>query len=169
MSRIDGVRDWYLALAVRERRVVTAGAAVLALIVLWLAIIAPWLNAKASLNARIEADARLLTWMRQTAATIKQLERTAPAAVAPGSGQSLFATVEQTAQLSPVGAHIKQFQPRGDRGVQVRLEAAPFDALIAWLGDLQAHEGVLVTAFSVQQADAPGTVDADVTLERPAP
>lgn len=166
MNRFQAIRDWYTGLATRERRIVTAGAVMLALILLWLAIIAPWLDARASLNARVEADAQLLVWMRQTAATIRQLEKTAPAAAAPKTNRSLFATVEQTAQLSPVGAHIRQFQPRGDRSVQVHLENAPFDALVAWLGQLQAHEGVTITAFNVQQADAPGAVNADVTLQR---
>ncbi|HET8552301.1 MAG TPA: type II secretion system protein M [Gammaproteobacteria bacterium] len=166
MNGFGGLRDWYLTLAPRERLVVTWGAAALLLIVIWLAIIAPWLGAKASLQSDVEADTQLLAWMQQATAEIKQLEKIAPAA-APQANQSLFATVEQTARTSPIGNAIKQFQPQGNDSVQVHLDAAPFDALVSWLGRLQAQHGVLVAAFGMQRADKPGTVNADITLERP--
>lgn len=165
MNAWNDARAWYGGLASRERRIVTVGGVILLLIILWLAIVSPWLNAKAALTARVEADAQTLAWMQQTAPHIKQLERAVPHAAA-NPRQSLFAIVEQTAQSSPVGANIKQFQPRGDNSVQVHLEAAPFDALIEWLGQLQAQSGVTISALNVQPADAPGTVNADVTFER---
>ncbi|HET7675600.1 MAG TPA: type II secretion system protein M [Gammaproteobacteria bacterium] len=165
MKAWDDARAWYGGLAPRERRIVTAGGIVLLLIILWLAIVSPWLNAKTALAARVEADAQTLAWMQQAAPRLKQLERAAPHAAATVN-RSLFAVVEQTAQSSPIGANIKQFQPRGDKSVQVHLEAAPFDALIEWLGQLQAQSGVAISALNVQRADAPGTVNADVTFER---
>lgn len=166
MKQTDALRDWYAGLAPRERKIVAGGGIALLLIVIWLAIIAPWLNAKASLEAQVESDTRLLAWMQQATAEINQLEKLTPAA-APRSKQPLFSVVEQTARTSPVGGNIANFQPRGDDSVQVRLEGAPFDALISWLGRLQAEHGVLVSSLGIQHADAPGTVNADVTLERP--
>lgn len=168
MKQGDALRSWYLALAPRERRIVTGGGAVLFLIVIWLAIIAPWLGAKASLRADVESDTQLLAWMQHTTAEIRQLERTAPA-TAPQSNQSLFSIAEQTARSSPIGDHIKTFQPHGNDSVQVRLENAPFDGLISWLGRLQAQHRILVSDLGIQRADAPGTVNADVTLKRPSP
>ncbi|HET6725223.1 MAG TPA: type II secretion system protein M [Gammaproteobacteria bacterium] len=167
MKQGDALRNWYLTLAPRERRIVTGGAAALLLIVIWLAIVAPWLGAKASLQSHVESDTQLLAWMQQTTAEIKQLERTAPAAT-PQSNQSLFSIAEQTARSSPIGNHIKTFQPHGNDSVQVRLENAPFDALITWLGRLQAQHRILVSDLGIQRADAPGTVNADITLKRPA-
>jgi general secretion pathway protein M len=166
MKQVDALRDRYAALAPREKKIVTAGGAVLLLIILWLAIVSPWLNAKSSLRARVRSDTELLAWMRPTAAEIKKLEKAAPSA-APHDKQSLFSTIERTAHDSPVGENIKNFKPNGSRRVQVRLENASFDDLIRWLGVLQAKHAILVSDMGIQQADAPGTVNADVTLRRP--
>lgn len=166
MKQIDELRDWYQTLAPRERKIVAVGGVALLLIVLWLAMIAPWLSASSSLHAQVQSDTRLLAWMRQAAAEVKQLEK-ATSSSPSNDRQSLFSTVEQTARGSSIGGHIKNFQPRGNDTVQIRLEGAPFDALVTWLGQLQAQHGVLASSLGVQQAQAPGAVNADITLEQP--
>jgi type II secretory pathway component PulM len=49
----------------------------------------------------------------------------------------------------------------------VRLQRAPFDALIAWLARLEQQDGVQVQAAHIHAAEGAGLVDAALTLKRP--
>jgi general secretion pathway protein M len=166
MKQTDALRNWYLALAPRERQIVTGGGIALLVIVIWLAIVSPWLNAQTALRQDVRHSAALLDWMQQATVKIKQLEKVAPSTSRSTPNQSLFATVEQTTRGTSI--NISQIQPRGNNKVQLHLDGAPFDALIGWLGRLRKSHGVTIAQLGVSRADAPGTVNADITLTRPA-
>jgi general secretion pathway protein M len=163
MKQTDALRNWYLALAPRERQIVTGGGIALLLIVIWLAIVSPWLGAQAALRQDVRHDEALLGWMQHATVRIKQLEKVAPKK-APTQHQSLFATVEQTTRDTTV--NINQIQPRGDNKVQLHLDGAPFDALVGWLGRLRKSHDVTIAELGVSRADAPGAVNADILLTR---
>jgi type II secretory pathway component PulM len=46
----------------------------------------------------------------------------------------------------------------------VRLEKAPFDALIAWLARLAQQNGVSVDSANIEKAGGPGIVNAAIVL-----
>jgi len=46
----------------------------------------------------------------------------------------------------------------------VRLEKAPFDKLITWLGRLAQQNGVVVDSATIEKAGAPGEVNAAIVL-----
>jgi type II secretory pathway component PulM len=46
----------------------------------------------------------------------------------------------------------------------VRLEKAPFDALIGWLARLAQQSGVTVDSAVIEKAGAPGLVNANIVL-----
>jgi type II secretory pathway component PulM len=50
----------------------------------------------------------------------------------------------------------------------LRLEAASFDVLVAWLASLQQQYGVRVDAAAIDAAGAPGLVNASLTLSHGA-
>lgn len=165
MKYLDPLRNWYLGLDARERKIVTAGGIALCLILVWLVIISPWLSLRASQRSNIRSDTQLLAWMQRTTTRIKHLESIKPDSKQQ-SHQSLFSIVEQTARQSPIGDHIANFQPEGNDEVQVQLKRAPFDALIKWIGTLQTRHDIKVTDLGVQRTDATGTVNATLTVKR---
>jgi type II secretory pathway component PulM len=46
----------------------------------------------------------------------------------------------------------------------VRLEKAPFDALVGWLARLAQQNGVTVDSAVIEKSGAPGLVNANIVL-----
>jgi type II secretory pathway component PulM len=54
----------------------------------------------------------------------------------------------------------------GDHGTRVRLEAANFDALIAWLSGLQRQSGINIESAAIDRTDKSGIVNVTLVLTR---
>jgi len=80
------------------------------------------------------------------------------------SGESLVVLVDRTGREAGLGGSLRDQSPSGEHGLRLRLEGAPFDALVAWLASLQQQYGVTIEAASIDAAGAPGLVNASLTL-----
>jgi type II secretory pathway component PulM len=80
------------------------------------------------------------------------------------SDESLVVLVDRTARESGLGSSIRDQSPAGQNGLQLRLEGAPFDLLMAWLASLQQQYGVRVDGAIIGATSAPGLVNANLTL-----
>jgi len=59
---------------------------------------------------------------------------------------------------------VARLQPNSRGEIQVRLENAPFDDLVAWLYQMEHREGLVVQEASITQAGAAGRVNVSVRL-----
>jgi len=155
------IRQWLDGLAPRERNLVYVAAALLGIFIVYVAVVLPVTSAARHREARIVQKTTDLAWMRQVAPQVM-------AAAASGSGvasnESLVVLVDRTARESGIGQSIRDQTPAGQTGLQLRLEGAPFDLLMAWLASLQQQYGVRVDAAIIGAANAPGLVNANLTL-----
>jgi type II secretory pathway component PulM len=89
--------------------------------------------------------------------------RSAPEAA---GAQSPVVIVDSTLRSHGLGQP-KRSQPTPN-GIRVEFENVAFDKLVVWLGDLSYQYGMEVQAGSLSAGtnDAPGRVDATLTLER---
>lgn len=160
---LERFRLWWSGLADRERRIVAAGAAVLALVLLYLAVWEPLAQAR---HAREQAlvDERALAALLETLA-VEMQQRGGAGAVA-GTGQSLLAVVDQSRRASALSKPPSRLQPEGEDTVRIWLEDVPFDALVRWLNDLQTRYGVRVADADIERESGPGLVNARLTLMR---
>ena len=163
---MNQIRLWLDGLAPRERTLVYVAAALVAVAILYLAVVLPVTSAARHREARIAQKTSDLAWMRQVAPQVM-------AAAAAGNGvagnESLVVLVDRTAREAGIGASIRDQSPAGQTGLQLRLEGAPFDALMAWLASLQQQHGVRVDAAIIGAANAPGLVNASLTLAHGKP
>ena len=161
---LERFRAWWAGLAERERRILTAGGAVLAVLVGYLAIWEPLHNLR-DRSERALADARVVaTRLEHIATEMAGARGSAPRPSAPG--QSLLAAVDQSSRTSGIGKAPSRLQPEGDRLVRVWLDDVPFDAVIRWLHDLQVRHGVRVETADIERESAPGLVNVRLTLVR---
>ena len=130
------MKDWFFGLEPRERILVSAGAALLLLLLLYGMIWAPVAGKYTSLKASVEAQQQNLAWMQQAAAQINALKRSAAGGAQGLGGRSLLAVVDQSARAGGLGGAIKRIEPDGSKAVRVWLEEAAFDPMIIWLGKL---------------------------------
>jgi len=158
---LERARAGWSSLAIRERRVLAAGCAALALVLLYVGLWEPLAAVRTQRHADLQAA-------RALAVRIEQLASVAPrAGAAPASaGQSLLAVVDQSAKASALNKPPSRLQPEGDDAVRIWLEDVPFAALMRWLGDLHVRYGVRVDAAEIERESGPGLVNARLTLMR---
>ena len=149
----------------REQWLLGLGGGVVLLTLLYLLIVEP-------INLHHQQAAQRLETARATA---QELERAAAlvGAAGPrsprGSGNaSLLTIVDRSLKGSKIGKPASRIQPDGDTRVRIWLEDVSFDALIAWLGDLQQHQGVRVGTADIDKTSGQGLVDVRLSLERGA-
>lgn len=159
------MKAWWQNLAASERRLVMMGMGLIGLTVLWLFLWKP-LAAHHELLQLDLADAQAAhTEMQSQRGEVLALRGASPGA-APASNGSLHTAVI---------AALKQFQLDGagttsdekdKKTVNLKLEAKPFDTLAKFLAAMETQQAANTTSMSLKPADKPGTVDAQITLQR---
>jgi len=156
---MDKLKVWFAGLGERERRIVLAGGAALALLLLVGAVLMPLHAALSTAVRRSETRRRDLQWMRVNAAEIRAGALLAGAA----ANEPPVVVVDRTAREAGLAAALRGTQPSG-AGVRVQLEGAPFDTMLIWLGTLDQRYGLAVESITVDRAARTGTVNANVTF-----
>jgi general secretion pathway protein M len=155
------MRTWYANLAERERRVVTLGAAAGVVLVL-LAIILPLNRNIAQARQRITTKQGDLAFIQEAT---PQLAAAGPGTGEVATGESLVVLIDTSARESGIGKSLSSSQATADKGLRIRLENVPFDALVAWLARLTQSHGVRVETAEIEAAGEPGLVNAGLFLK----
>ena len=155
------MRAWYSNLAERERRVVTLGAAAGVVLVL-LAIILPLNRNIAQARQRITTKQGDLAFIQDAA---PQLAAAGPGSGEAATGESLVVLIDTSARESGIGKSLSSSQATADKGLRIRLQNVPFDALVAWLARLSQSHGVRVESAEIEAAGETGLVNAGLLLK----
>jgi len=163
MNVLDQARGWLDSLAPRERTLVTWGGIGAAVLLLVGALVIPLHAAAARSADRVARKEGDLAWMRSVSGEL----RAAGPAGAAANGESLLVVVDQSARQAGLGQSLSGSQPSGTGGIRVRLERAPFDTVVSWIGQLQQQHGVFVESATIDRAAEPGVVNASVIFRKP--
>ena len=146
------------SLSERDRRMLKIGGA-LAVVLLIFGVIVPLDRGVSHAHERLSRKQADLVWMRSVG---PELASAAPARAA--SGESLLVIVDRSAREAGLAAALAGSEPSGPNGLSVRLQKASFDSLVAWLARLAQQNGIRVDTASIDNAGAPGIVNAAVVL-----
>jgi general secretion pathway protein M len=149
--------SWYQSLVPREQLVVRTGAIAGAVLI----VVGGLLQAHAALG---RAEQRVATKRGDVAFIRSVLPELRAAPVPQAGGQSLVTVVDRTTREAGLGANLHGAEPSGISGVRVRLEGAAFDQLLTWLLRIEREYGLAVQAATLEKTDAPGRVNASLTL-----
>ena len=155
------MRAWYSNLAERERRVVTLGATV-GVVLLLLAIILPLNRNIAQARQRITTKQGDLAFIQDAT---PQLAAAGPGSGEAATGESLVVLIDSSARESGIGKSLSSSQATADKGLRIRLDNVPFDALVAWLARLSQSHGVRVESAEIEAAGETGHVNAGLLLK----
>jgi len=153
------MKAWFLSLQERERLILIGGGIAALVLVLWWLVLAPLRTGSAELREAVTDKQRLLLDLRRVAALPE--DTGAPAA---GGGQSLVVLVDTTAQA--FGLALPRTRPDGTNGINVGFQGVSFDALLAWLIELDATHGVRVESASFSGTREQGLVNGQLFLRR---
>ena len=105
-----------------------------------------------------------MTWPSSRAPR-PQLAAAGPGVRAAATGESLVVLIDSSARESGLGKSLSSSQPTADKGLRIRLEHVPFDALVAWLARLSQQHGVRVESAEIEAAGETGLVNAGLVLK----
>lgn len=159
---MNELRHWLGGLSARERNLVYLASVLVAVGIVYFALVLPVTSAAAERAARVEQKMADLAWMRQVAPQV--MAAAAAGGGAASSAESLVVLVDRTGRQAGLGSAIRDQSPSGEHGLRLRLEAASFDVLVTWLVVLQQQHGVSVDAATFDAGTAPGLVNASLTL-----
>lgn len=163
---LNRLRDLWSKLAPGERRLAMIGGVAVGVTLLYVLLWLPVQKELARLRVSVPEERVQLQRMRAQAASIKPLRARSGSKPAAGT---LLSVVEQSASARGLRGFISRLEAEGGTGVQLALDAVPFNSLLSWLADLQDSHSVLVEYAGVDAHTAPGTVNAKLKLRIETP
>ncbi len=160
------IAAWYAGLAVRERRLVAIGVALVVLLIVYLAAIQPLIAAHDRLAYKLNSDRSLLVYLNQAAGRLGNTASAGNQAATGNPSVSVFSIVSTAAQEPAIKNAVQRLEQADNGGVRLTLSSASFDALVPWLESLAQQEGIVIESANIQGAQEPGTVNATLTLNR---
>jgi general secretion pathway protein M len=154
----ERLSQWWAGLQPRERWILAAGAAVVALTLAYL-LLDPLFNGVRERAARVAEKEALLAWMQRGAARL-------PAGAAAEDTSAPVFLINRTIQSAGLSPYLKQAQPVGEHTVRAQFEAVPFDTLVQWLAQLASEHGMRTESAQLDTAGRPGTTDARIALAK---
>lgn len=156
---IERLRTSWNLRTTREKRLLLALFAVIAVFVAWLGVVRPLDNALADAKARHDRAVIARAQVDARVAALREL-RAAPRAPLPGS----IADVVQ-AEVIRAGFVMNQVEPAGTDGARIIITAARPQTFFAWVTDLETRLGLDVEALTARP-NADQTLAVDVTFRR---
>jgi len=157
--------EWWGARAPRERAVLAAAAAALALASLWAYV---WIPLAADRARLADALPRLRAAARELARDAAEVERLRAAVRARGAVTAPAGAIEETLKGAGLGDGYAGVAALGDGRVQVSLRAVPFDALVRALAQLTEAHGLAVESIALKASGEPGKVQVETLVLRAA-
>ncbi len=161
------MKAWLAGLEPRERMLVMAAGAVLAVLLVYALLLQPFYSQHGKLRTSVAEQHETLQWMQQSAATVRQLRGSGQTAGTGLGGRSLLSVADSSAREAGLGPALKRVEPEGSSGVRVWLDGALFDYVIGWLDTLGSRYGVDIESITLEQSGASGRVNARLTLQAP--
>ena len=124
------------------------------------ALIIPASGYQSSAENNYKTRAETLAWMQANKGAINNLSQLA---VQRDPGQSLLGIANTTSKN--FGLSFKRYQPEGDNGLSLWLNAASFNNIVLWLERLDKRYGISVKEISVDREELEGTVDVRLVLQ----
>jgi general secretion pathway protein M len=154
------MKAWFYGLQPRERWIVTIGAAVAVLIIVFGFIVRPLRAEIAALRTSVDSKEQLLV----DVARIEGRQPTSIASSRQGAQQTLMVIIDTTA--SSHGLRQPRARANGPSGVDVSFQGESFDAVVAWLLVLHGTYGIDVETASFSPGREPGLVNGQLLLRR---
>lgn len=153
------MKAWFAQLNQREQMSVLALGLAVALYLIYVLLWSPLASKRDSLEVQNHNVAGTL---QRVDAMVSELLHLRDTGVQAGSRRNLTSLINQS--TSRMQLQVSRLQPNSRGEIQVRMENAAFDDVLAWLHEMEYREGLLVREVSITQAGAVGRVNATVRI-----
>lgn len=144
----------------REQMMLLACALAVAAYLLWLVVLAPIQNKRDQLLVANTASTQALGRVQIMAAQIQQMRAQGNT----GSAANISGVIDSSLRAN--GLNMSGFQPGANGEVRVRLERAPYEALMQWLYEMEFKQGISVSDLSIAATNDIGQVSVNLRLQK---
>ena len=155
------MKEWFAGLNQREQLSLLVLGVALALYLLYMVAWAPLAERRSELAVQNEAVAQSL---QRVDAMVSEIIRLREGGGASASRRNLTSLVNQSTGRH--GLQVSRLQPNSRGDIQVRMENAVFDDLVAWLDEVENRERLLVTEIAITRTGNVGRVNATIRISQ---
>ena len=139
---VRSVNAQWQKLQPRERAIITLGAPIVVVLLLFQLFIFPLQHAIKSMEQALPGIRANLIWLRQQSSRLETLDVASSVSFA-GQDQSLVSILETTSRQKRLDDSIQQLSPDQSNGqVELRMENADFSRWIVWMDQLESEYGI---------------------------
>jgi general secretion pathway protein M len=153
------LKEWFAGLNQREQLSLVALGFALGFYFLYMLAWAPLAEHRNRLTLQNQSTAESL---QRVDAMVSEITRLRAGGVASTAQRNLTALVNQS--TNRYSLQVSRLQPNSRGDIQVRLENAVFDDLVAWLDEIENREGLLVTEVAITRTGSSGRVNASIRI-----
>ncbi len=153
------MNNWLANLDQREQLSLVLLAAALAVYLLFVAVWSPLAESREQMSLRNQGVAASL---QRVDALVSEVLLLRKGGAGKRAKRNLTSLINQS--TNRMNLQISRLQPNSRGELQVRLENASFDDVLAWLYEMEYGQGLLVREVSLTRSGATGRVNASVRL-----
>ncbi len=153
------MNSWYTGLNRREQLSLLVIAAVVGLYLAYVVLWSPLMNSRDEMVLRNQSMASSLARVDAMVSEVLLLRQNGGGGTAK---RNLTALINQSTKR--MNLQLSRLQPNSRGELQVRLENASFDDILAWLYDMEYSQGLMVREVSLTRSGAAGRVNASIRL-----
>lgn len=161
LSLTNPLREFWADIAPRERKLISIGLLILLPLALYLYVWQPITSERARLALRVDKLRGELQLMRAQSEEVKHLRQQA----AIRSADTLEASAKLVAARFGLADSFSALTAQSSDRLNVEMQAAPFDAWLRWVGELNL-QGISLSACKIEALPTPGHVRVKATLTR---
>ncbi|MEE8059259.1 MAG: type II secretion system protein M [Pseudomonadales bacterium] len=162
-SMQQSMQQWFNNLKRQEQLMLLIGGTIIIAYLLLTALWRPMAASVDTLARQNQAARETLQNVQSLAVEYKTLQRSG-AGNSRNSKQNLTRLIDSTVKKNQL--IMNRFQPSSSGDVQVRLENAVFNNVLAWINELESDNGVIVKDLSISPGNASGVVNVSIRLRQ---
>lgn len=158
------LKERWVQLANRERKVLILGGAALIFFAAYQLIWAPIFTSINDLRKKISTEQSLLGWMQTANQEMNQFAKRPRKKSNTPSLMTLLSETQKEIQILGLNKSLKQLKQINHQSIAMHFQKAPFDEIITLLINLNKNQSVDITQMTVNKTNVPGLVNAEVIL-----
>lgn len=159
------MREWWDGLLERERRIVSVGSVIVAVLLVYALIWSPLSDSVLDRKTQIVSQKQLLVFLRHASEKIVSLRASGVVISADGANNNLLGVVEQTLASQQLSSYLKQIQQADQNQIELMFKGVPFDKFMQWLQVLIVKHDLHVARLTATRLGTIGTVDVQLSLK----
>ncbi|MFZ3068587.1 MAG: type II secretion system protein GspM, partial [Gammaproteobacteria bacterium] len=160
------IKEWWIALTLREQQAVAVGGSLFALFILYQFIWSPILTHLDDMRKQIVTSEKTLAWMKSTDVAMSKLAKESHRERAQASTPViLMSAFQKHVQQAGLEAAMSELKQASNDTIEVHFQKVGFDKLIKLLTAFVKEQRVVIAQMSVNPEAASGVVNVDLLLK----